>query len=360
VPDEYLDIIITANRRIIELSDVREIYFRAGKSDSWLNDALSKLGYSPENIEEIKTIFPYFPNPTDLVRFAVREVYTPAIVSKYGQMEDFPPQFLEEAKKAGLPEDQAKNYWAAHWELPSALMGFEMMHRGVITEEELKTLMRTLDIMPYWRDKLIEISYNPLTRVDVRRMYGMGVLNLDQVYKSYKDIGYNDENARLMTEFTAKYETSADKELSKAEILDGYKRKYFSVSEATELLKTLGYDDTEVDYYLSKEEYNEYKEQKQDMLKLVEDMYKKGLVTDNEVISELAKLNMQNSEITYYLNKWAVSLVHKTSQPEKADLKNWLQKKVISRDIFIDEMRNLGYNDNYISCYLQEVTGKGI
>ena len=84
--------------------------------------------------------------------------------------------------KAGLPEEQARNYWAAHWELPSAQMGYAMFQRRIIDHETLVMLLKSLDIMPFWRDKLIEMSYNPLTRVDVRRMYGLGVLSEEEVY----------------------------------------------------------------------------------------------------------------------------------------------------------------------------------
>jgi len=360
ITQEFLDILISANRRLIELGDIRSIYYRTGKSDTWLEEQLRKVGYSEENIKDLKSIFPYFPAVPDLIRFAVREVYSPEIVEKYGQMEDLPSKFLEEAKKAGLPEDQAKNYWAAHWELPSAGQGFEMLHRGVITYEELKTLLRTLDVMPYWRDKLIEIAYSPLTRVDVRRMYNLGILNEDQVYNAYKAIGYNDENAKYMTQFTIAYYQQADKNLTRSNIQDGYKRKYFSRDEAITLLKEIGYDEDEAEFYLSKIDYDEEMEKKKDLLKLLESAYKKDVYTDNEVIEMLSNEGFQATEIDYHLTKWTVSKKVKTAKPDKSELKTWLAKKIVSRETFIEEMKSLGYADKYIDLYLREVTGKGL
>jgi len=360
ITQEFLDILISANRRLIELGDIRSIYYRTGKSDTWLEEQLKKVGYSDDNIKDLKSIFPYFPAVPDLIRFAVREVYSPEIVEKYGQMEDLPSKFLEEAKKAGLPEDQAKNYWAAHWELPSAGQGFEMLHRGVITYEELKTLLRTLDVMPYWRDKLIEIAYSPLTRVDVRRMYNLGILNEDQVYNAYKAIGYNDENAKYMTQFTIAYYQQADKNLTRSNIQDGYKRKYFSRDEAITLLKEIGYDEDEAEFYLSKIDYDEEMEKKKDLLKLLESAYKKDVYTDNEVIEMLSNEGFQATEIDYHLTKWTVSKKVKTAKPDKSELKSWLAKKIVSRETFIEEMKSLGYADKYIDLYLREVTGKGL
>ena len=83
--------------------------------------------------------------------------------------------------------------------LPSIGQGFEMLHRRVIEDADLDLLLRALDVMPFWREKLKDISYNPLTRVDVRRMHRIGVLEEEGVFNAYLDVGYNEENAQLMT-----------------------------------------------------------------------------------------------------------------------------------------------------------------
>lgn len=360
IDTEFLNILVMANRKLLDLSDIRSIYYRENKDDNWLTEQLQGFGYTSNDLEDIKQILPYFPQVPDLIRFAVREVYSPDIINKYGMYEDLPAKFLEEAKKAGLPEEQAKNYWAAHWDLPAFNMGAEMLHRGKITYDDLKTLLRTLDVMPFWRDKLIEIAYAPYTRVDVRRMFNAGVIDENVVFQSYKDIGYDDEHAANLTAWTILDVQSAEKDLTKADILDAYHRKAFSRSEAQQYLIYLGYDTDEADLYLDKEDYKVEKELKEDMVKIVEDLYKKGLYDDNKVIAELSKYDLQSTEINQYLLKWSVAQLSKPLRPAKADLKVWLQKKIIDKNIFAQEMANLGYNDTYIDYYLREITGKGL
>ncbi|GAH07018.1 unnamed protein product, partial [marine sediment metagenome] len=51
-----------------------------------------------------------------------------------------------------------------------------------------------------------------LTRVDIRRMYKIGVITRAEVYESYLQHGYTDENAKRMTEFTVQW--AAPKEAS--------------------------------------------------------------------------------------------------------------------------------------------------
>jgi len=360
IDTDFLKILLSANRQLLGLSDIKAIYYREHKSEQWLTDQLKGFGFNKTDLEDLTKVFPYFPAVPDLISFAVREVYTPEIVSKYGQLEDLPDKFLEEAKKAGLPEEQAKNYWAAHWILPSLLMGYEMLHRGVISEEELKVLMRTQDIMPYWRDKLIEISYNPLTRVDVRRMFNRGTIGEAEVLEAYKAVGYNDKNAQLMTEFTKAYYQPAEKRSSKADILDGYTRKFLNYDETAALLLDLGYDTDEIDLYLSKVDYKEAQDNKKEALKITEDMYKKAVLDDNGAISILTTAGVEMAEINYHIQKWSIAKISKPSKPSKENLKSWLTLKIIDREFYITEMRSLGYADKYINNYLLEAKQKGL
>ncbi|GAI55346.1 unnamed protein product, partial [marine sediment metagenome] len=60
--------------------------------------------FDEDGIQQAKKVTEFFPAPADLVQFAVREVYTPATVAKFGQMEDIPAKFLEECDKCFLYE----------------------------------------------------------------------------------------------------------------------------------------------------------------------------------------------------------------------------------------------------------------
>ena len=133
--------------------------------------------------------------------------------------------------KHGFDPQWAQYYWYSHWVLPGTTQGYEMMHRGIISQGELQTLLRVSDIPSFWREKLMEMSYKPYTRVDVRRMYGLGVLDESGVKRSYLDLGYNDEKAEAMTQFTILYEAGDDadiltqyKDLTKAMVLQAFKK----------------------------------------------------------------------------------------------------------------------------------------
>ncbi len=197
--------------------DIVAYELRRDPSLSNLGTELRQIGIHPNYNGLYKELAYQIPPVADIITMAVREAFTPAIAARFGQYQDLPSEFVDWVGKKGLSKEWAERYWAAHWSLPSPQQGFEMLHRGVIGEADLNMLMRALDIMPFWRDKLIQIAYRPLSRVDVRRMFALGVLDVSGVRKAYTDIGYNEYNADLMTQFTIRYTEGIETRRKEAE-----------------------------------------------------------------------------------------------------------------------------------------------
>jgi len=140
------------------------------------------------------------PSVSDMVRFAVREAYGGGSALS-GTGAELPGALVTDLKKHGLEANDAEHYWAAHWHLPSPTQGYQMLHRGLMSMGELLELLRVSDYPPYWRGKLADIAYHTPGRIDLRRMLEHGVIDEARVLKGYKDLGYNDENAAILTRF---------------------------------------------------------------------------------------------------------------------------------------------------------------
>lgn len=290
---------------------IQEAFLR-GEIDLPEHDKLlSGYGFDHNSLELIKSLYLLIPGPSDLIRMAVRETFTPEIAGKFGQYEDYPKEFGAWTAKQGLSEEWAKRYWAAHWDLPSATMGFEMLHRGVIENEELTLLLRALDVMPYWRERLIKISYNPLTRVDVRRMYQFGVLDETQVKRAYLDIGYDEEKATWLTEFTKRYSAPEDqteldqfKQLARSTYSQAYKRKIISREEYTAFLTELKYHPDDIELLVTLDDFAITQDDKlfdindirKDMRKLILNAYNEGLIEIEEAKFMLGDLGYNDEE----------------------------------------------------------------
>ena len=246
--EERIKVLLQLAQQLLGVGEISQLFLRGHISEVENDNRLQQLGFEVRDRELLKKLYEVMPTVQDLVLMAVREVFTPEIADKFGLFEDYPPAFAENAAKIGLSDEWSRNYWAAHWTLPSVQQGFTMMHRRVISPDDLQMLLKAQDIMPFWRDKLVDISFNPLTRVDVRRMHDTGVLNRKQVYDAYLDVGFNPQNAERMTEFTVRY--NADdiegsggklKELTRSVIQTAYKKGVISHVDAMARLQELGY-----------------------------------------------------------------------------------------------------------------------
>ena len=234
--------------RTFRLDPVQVIaaYWRDPKANEQYFNDLKDQGWTDDRLLVLRELGKVIPGVQDLVRMAVREAFSPEIAERFGQYEDKPAAVYPWALKLGLLPEWVDRYWAAHWDLPSPMQGFEMLHRGIIGEDDLKLLLRALDVMPFWRDKLIEMSWNVPTRVDIRRFFDMGVIDEGRLRELYTAYGYHGVDLDNYVEWTIKQtkgtKTTAEKELTKAEIIKGVKKEVLSWDEGVELIMDLDYD----------------------------------------------------------------------------------------------------------------------
>lgn len=350
--DNDMDILINTSRQLLSNDILRDAFLRGKIDEAEFDKGLESLGISDENIKIIKSVLYRIPPVNDIITMAVREVFSPEIAEKFGQYEDYPQEVSQYGQQAGISDEWLRRYWAAHWALPSIRDGFEMLHRGVISQDELQMLLRAADVMPFWRSKLTAISYNPLTRVDVRRMYALGVLDEEGVTKAYKDLGYNDINAQLMTEFTVKYTTQSEKELTKTDIINLYKDHGIDTEEALKKLQAIGYTKDNADLLLYKADYEMYRSYKNDIIKYVESGYVAGKLSQGDVISKLGKLDLPSDQINYLINSWDTKRDNKVKTLTLDNLKAFFKSNIINTNELRSELKELGYNEQDVDRFV--------
>ena len=329
-----------------------------------------RIGWGKKEIDDLAKTFEAIPSAQDVIAFAVREVYTPEIAEAFGQYEGGEAVYNQaesDIKAIGMSKPTFTKYWAAHWALPGIREGYEMLHRDVIKGDELDRLMVALDIMPFWRDKLKLISFNPYTRVDVRRMHKIGILTIEELKRAYMDLGYDDEHAQGMTDFTIKYnyeppqneltsaevEVAKERDLTKADVLNGYKTALLEVNEVKEALATLGYSDDEIDYYLAKIDYAKEKDETDTYLKNYHDAYLKNVMSYNEMTDKLDELNLTGARKVFLLKMWDLEKLTKTNKPTKSELMTFFRKEIIDEPTLKTELAGLGYSERYVNWYIE-------
>jgi hypothetical protein len=340
-------------------------YLRGIYSEGELDQALNKNGWDDVDKAALKQAAQIIPPVQDLITMAVREVFTPEIAERFGQFEEFPKDFEKWAAKLGLSEDWSKNYWASHWVLPSPQMGFEMLHRRVISQDDLNMLLKSADVMPFWRDKIVDISYAPFTRVDIRRMHKTGVLNEQEVFESYQDIGYNEDKARRLTDFTLKLNKEKDVDddiellaLTRTNIINFYADGLLDKAEATSMLRGLGLSAEATDLYLTSIDLDEQRTERKDETSLILDKANAGLITFEQAQDALAELGLETREMGKAFTRLTRQQTQRTKLPSKSNLDKMLEANIIEEAEYIETLHLLGYSELWAERLLQLIRGK--
>jgi hypothetical protein len=357
-----------ARPALLGIGDALTYYIRNPEYKSELWETLQRAGYKDTDIERLIKLQEVIPSGMDVVSFMVREVYSPDIVEKFQQLKGFDELYKQaksDADRAGIPEATLKKYWASHWQLPGINQAYEMLHRGRINRDTLELILRAADIMPGFIQPLIDISFNPLTRVDVRRMHKLNILDREQVRKAYKDIGYNDANAEYLTRFTEEYnkekvksEKTTERDLSRADIETFYKMSLYTEAEALTQLQAIGYSKAEARLYIDRVDLKKELDIIDGYVNAYKKAYTRRLWDRQKTTTELNVLSLPHNYIEYLIDIWTIDRELQTERPSKAELLGWLKKKVITEFQARDELKNLGYSDYYIDMYIRSTLGR--
>ncbi len=387
--EEKINEILATTSRLLEAGDLLVAKWRGIIEEEEFKEYMQKLGFSDADIERYELVRKYYPSPTDFIRFAVREVFNDEIVKKYGYDEEFPEGIVPYAEKQGMDRDTLLWYWRAHWELPSPTQGYYMLHRlnpyvlrvlgdkyrkmGLNPQElevklfsntpqdiSIDELLRTADYPAPWRKRLIAISYNPLTRVDLRRLYVLGLIDDEELVARLMETGYTRDDAELLAQFYKLYKTEQERDLTKSEILNAYEAKLVTRGEAKKRLMDIGYDEGEAEFILTLKDYEVYRKALDARIKAITEQYVKGLLDDDKFKDKLRKIEgIREVQVDMYLERAKAEKEKRVKLPSRTDLMIWRKLGLIDDNEFIQRMMRIGYTKEDSEKYL-EVVKRGV
>uniref|UniRef100_A0A6H1ZMF4 Uncharacterized protein n=1 Tax=viral metagenome TaxID=1070528 RepID=A0A6H1ZMF4_9ZZZZ len=355
--EENIEILFKSSHRMYDLNVVMMLYLRKELDDVEVKDRMFKLGIPGKLADEIMKTWIIIPPVQDILTMVAKEAFEPDQIMRYGLDEEFPAEQAEWLEKQGLTEYWQKKYWIAHWSYPGPGQVLTMLHRGLITEEEVSEYYRVVEMPPFWRRLLSKISFQPYTRVDTRRMHQMGVLSDEELVKAYMDQGYDQEHAEKMAEFTKRYNAQEKTTVTMSQIIKAYRSSMISRADSKDLLKSLRYNDDTAEFLLSQADFTEQLEIQDLYVDSVKTRYTNNLIEDLEARTMLSKLNLPGARIDALLERWNASRIAYAKIPSKTDLDKFLKSGIITTDVYRIEMYRLGYDFRYTDWYLQS-TGK--
>jgi len=365
----------------LSISEIVTAYLRKLIDEKQFKYLLSEHGLSERDIDYLKQIIWDYPSPTDFIRFAVRDVFTTDKETQSALQAEFPEDIVPYAEKAGMRKDVLMWYWMSHWELPSPTQVYEMLHRlnpdvlAVRGEayremgldlEKLKTTKETVefylkqaDYDKRWRQRLLAISYNPLTRVDLRRIYELGLIDDKELLARLMEVGYTKKDAELMLEFYKTFRQEEARTFAKTEIKYLLYYGIINETEAKVMLERLGYSEEDAKTMIELWKVKLAEKDMRETQKFVRDAYALGEITREEAERILKEAGLSKEVIAVVLDKEDKRRLKSVKLPSASTVVKWLKIGVITEEKAREILRSINVKEEYIDYYIKEAEVEG-
>lgn len=352
----------------ISVGEVVRLYFRYiskvdnpyGINEEWVSKRLKQAGVDPSAHKEILEANRPVPTLEDVIRFAIRDVFEEDQAQQAGLYENIPERYLTESKERGLSESDAKLYWAAHWTLPSLTQVYEMFHRlypgsgynTTFTEKDMDIFFNLADIAPGYREKLKEISYQPLTRVDIRRIYAMGLWGSgttarNRLIREYRQIGYDPFNAGVLADFTIQSYGEGRKKFTATQIRKFYINEMWGSESRERALKefrALGYDASQAETILDYIDREEISTDEKTKVESIREQWINGLIeSEAELHTQLKQIPLTQEQTTKYIKEFETEKAKRQTRLTRSEVDRLYRSRTISESEYREYLAVLGY-----------------
>jgi hypothetical protein len=348
-----------SNEQIIQLNrrDLigPEAAFSMLRGNGVLNENDAKLMYTASEA---------LPTVSDIVRFMVRDADDNDVAARYGTDAALDTKYGKQlqswAKGQGITDQVMKYYWRSHWEIPSNTALFEMYHRlrpaktgqgltgGItVSRDDIKDALVVNDVLPFWADRLMEISFKPLTRTDAQRAYFIDAIDENELKDSYLDLGYNEDNADRLVRFTNQLKGKRKQATGGTEkatsVLKYYKSFLLTDSEATARLKNGGLSDKAAIEAMSIASKQRSNDSQLACIKGVHSKYKRFIYGDNEARQDLTAIGVPIENIDKLVQNWNCERGNKPKELSAAQVCKAYKQELITEMEYIRRLQAIGY-----------------
>ena len=374
--NDYWNVLYDFYKPKLTVTELLTAEKRIEKLDYDITEALKQHGFTDKEIDILRKLSWSYPSPTDFIRFAVREVFTEDKETKEALQAEFPEDIVEHAKKAGMDKDVLMWYWMAHWELPSPTQVYEMLHRlnpevlsvrGKAYKEmgldldKLKTDLKTVefylkqaDYDKRWRERLMAISYSPLTRVDLRRIYQLGLIDDKELLARLMEIGYTKADAELLLEFYKTFREEEARLYTKTEIRNLLYYGLINDTEAKVLLQRLGYTEEDAKTLIELWKTKLAEKDMREIQRYIRDAYALGEITRAEAEAELRNAGLSEEVIKIVLDKEDKRRLSSQKLPSASTIVKWLKLGIITKDVAYRLLKRINVAEDVIDYYIKE------
>ena len=226
-----------------------------------------RQGYRPSEAVDLFNSNRPLPTFSTILEWMAKEVFEPDKITQFELAAEQPPQLANYMSAYGVPNEEARKYWIAHWNTIGRAAWDEMYQRfredrntptysdidtqeleeaGVtwdevkISETAYNDYYTVLELSPYFRSRGRGAVYNPLPFTVLQQLWQYGVLPYNQMVGRLRDYGYSKRSSELILEAWQRKFPYGQKEPLSDNITWKYSKRLLTKTEATTQLAANG------------------------------------------------------------------------------------------------------------------------
>lgn len=372
--------------------EVVQLYLRGKvKTRADLTERLRELGVLDKLYEQnFIDLAQWVPTPPDVIRFMARDVFDDKAVRDGQYDKDFDAKFFGPGGRAnpgpavaymrafGVGEEEAKLFYRAHWEMPSATQLFTFLHRlradrpevqawvdalanapdkqafldanprpDVVTADDVRKALEIDDKAPGWIDRLMATSYHPMTRTDALNAYHQNVMDEAELYHRLRDTGSDDATAKRTVDIQRAIKARRNSNVSGVwtirKVLNNYRLGHINGQTADALLLPLVPDNGQRGAMIQGTDLERQAALNAARIKAVRKKFVQGVYNAAQALADMALIGTAPQVAQTLVDTWDQEHRYPRREATAKMISEWLQQRIITPERAFERLANLGY-----------------
>ena len=360
--DQYKDVVVGGRFKFSAL-ELQALKMRQGIVRGDFRGRLRELGALDDDIvKELETLSNQIPGPADIVRFMVRDADDEnGVVKEFNLDADFDQKYQKQLREwganQGLSEKVAKYHWRSHWSIPSPTQLYQILHRfrnkkGVNAQQldkNIRDALKQQDILPFWIDYLLGISYNPLTRTDAKRAYNEGTIDDATLRDVFIQNGYSDDDADLLVQFA---NVERKQHVNTLEPVKLYSEGLIGQTAMVDYAKSLGYQGDAIQALIDQADVKKSMDRQARISNRLISGFRSFKLSYKEAMSAAQKQGLDTQAFQGRLDEERITRDNWNKHVAIGQLCNMLDEEIISGSDYVKEARDAGWSAEDAGRYL--------
>lgn len=276
-------------------------------------DLMKRSGYRQDEAQRSFLANRPIPTFSTILEWLAKEVFEPEAIKEFQLDAEQPEQLAQYMDAYGVPADEARKYWISHWNtigfgqwrelynrfnsrrsvqhINNQVREFGLTAQDVtISDEAYKRYFTVLEQTPYFRNRLLGATSNPIPFTTLQDLYRYGILNDSEVKEFLRDYNYSDYNAQLIVDAWGRKYPFGERNPKQQNILYQFKIGNIPYTTAFNQLRNEGLPDDIIIYQLDVIFDDILESRVNRQFKYLAQIFGRKKISEDELKAEIAKL----------------------------------------------------------------------